>query len=422
VFLVVLAVSIAAVMAGTAFVWNRGRRLRHIRNVTLLLLGQLLTAALLLTAVNIHEQFYSSWGEVFGVNGPGGIAVVSAGPALRLLTPRSTSTVLGRAGPGALDQRLTQARKAHHGQGSLVTDITVAGKRTGYRWKARAYLPQAYFSPADAHRTFPVVEMFPGGGGGRASLFGALPLQQAFDQAIAAGTLPPLIAIAPTRNPVRIPDMQCLDNPGGFKTFTYLADDVPAALHSLLRVRRDRAGWVTLGNSSGGFCAANVAMQRPRQFATVVSLSGYFSGPLSQFPMGDPLRGRAQQLANSPLHQLASVRLPMNFIVVSARDDVDAMREIGLLVTTLAAHPTDHEVTITTPTGGHSSIPWRATLPTMLAALGRILWHSGGHVTFRPCAVPPGTGHAPAPSATSAAESAVDSPRATRAAGPPVLR
>lgn len=390
-FLIFLLGAIAVVVVATAVLWNRGRLLRRTRNAGLLIVGEVLVAALLLTAVNIHEQFYSSWSEVFGINGPGGVAIVSTGPALKTGSAGLPVTVLGQGRAGTLDARLTALRRSHHGRGSLVTDIIVPGRKTGYRWNAQVYLPQAYFSAADAHRTFPVVEMFSGGGGGPASLFGALSLQRSFDRAIAAGTLPPLIAIAPTRNPVRIPDMQCLDDPHGYRTFTYLAYDVPTALHSMLRVRHDRGGWATLGNSSGGFCAANVAMQRPEQFATVVSLSGYFSAPLSGFPLGDPLHGPAQQLANSPLHQLPTIRRTMNFVVVSARDDTDAMREIGLLQKEVATIPSAHVVTITSPTGGHSSIPWRETLPAMLSSFGRFLWHPHGQSSPQPCATVPST-------------------------------
>jgi enterochelin esterase-like enzyme len=268
----------------------------------------------------------------------------------------------------------------------MVTDIVVPGKRTGYRWPARVYLPQEYFSPAAAHRTFPVVEMIAGGGGGPLSPFHSLPLQRTFDRAIAAGTLPPLIAVAPTRNPVRIPDSQCLDDPHGFKVFTYLADDVPASLRTLLRVRRDRAGWVAMGASSGGFCAANIAMRRPEVFSTVLSLSGYFSGPLNGFPMGDPLRSARDRRVNSPLDAVRHIRQPMNFILVSALDDRPAVQELKQLVGVLRRIPDDHAVVITNPTGGHTSVPWLATLPTIIGALGHDL--RPAHPAAA-CAVPP---------------------------------
>jgi hypothetical protein len=389
IFLVVLVLVIAAVVAATAVSWNRGRVLRRSRNVGLLLLGQLLVATLLLAAVNDNEQFYTSWPEVFGVSPAGGVAVTSYGPPLAAPLPTS---VLGTGPAGTLDRHLRALRRIQRGHGSMVTDITLPGKRTGYRWPARLYLPQAYFAPAAAHRTFPVVEVFAGGGGGPASPFHAVPLQQSFDRAIAAGTLPPTIVVAPTRNRVRFPDTQCLDDPHGFETFTYLADDVPAALHTLLRVRRDRGGWVAMGNSSGGYCAANIAVRRSAQFSTVLSLSGYFSGPLTGLGLADPLPDARARRANSPLDAVAHLRGTMRFIVVSALDDRSAMREIHRLVRVLRRLPADSEVTITNPTGGHSSVPWRATLPAIIDALGNDLRQSSPVAV---CAAPP-TAHHPA--------------------------
>ncbi|MCW2569382.1 MAG: esterase [Mycobacterium sp.] len=387
--LAVLVLAIVAVVAATAVWWNRGA-LRRTRNGALLLLGQVLVATLLLAVVNDHEQFYTSWPEVFGVT-PSGIAVTSYGAPLAGPLPAS---VLGTGPAGTLDRHLRALRRLQRGRGSMVTDIVLAGRRTGYRFPARLYLPQAYFSAEAAHRTFPVVELFAGGGGGPRSPFASLPLQQAFDRAIAAGTLPPLIAVAPTRNPIRFPDSQCLDDPRGLKVFTYLADDVPAALRTLLRVRPDRGGWVAMGNSSGGYCAANVAVRRPGQFATVVSLSGYFSRPLDGFPMRDPLVGAAARRANSPLDGLLHLRLPMNVIAVSALDDRSAMREIGALVRVLRHRPADHEDIITSRTGGHSSLPWRSTLPAIIGALGNDLRRSGADPT---CAAPPTARHHPGP-------------------------
>ncbi|HEY0487779.1 MAG TPA: alpha/beta hydrolase-fold protein [Mycobacteriales bacterium] len=380
-FLVVLTVAIVVVAVVIAGTWNRGSVLRRTRNGTLLVVGQVLTAALLLGAVNVHEQFYNTWDEVFGVSGPSGVAVVANGPAVAAAALPPPTTVLGTGRPGTLDAPLSALRRAHHGFGSLVSDITIPGAKTGYRWRARAYLPAAYFARAYAHRTFPVVEMFSGGGGGPSSIFGSMPLQQALDGAIAAGTLPPLIAVSPTRNPVRVPDSQCLDDPHGFKVFTYVADDVPAALKTLLRVRQDRGGWVTMGNSSGGFCAADVALQRPQQFATVVSLSGYFSAPLGKFPMGDPLPDQAARLLNTPVDRVRHVTQPVSFILVSARDDKPSMRDLRTLLAVLKNIPADHAVAITTPTGGHSSKPWRETLPTIIDTLGQDLWRSTPAVT-----------------------------------------
>jgi hypothetical protein len=79
---------------------------------------------------------------------------------------------------------------------------------------------------------------------------------------------------------------------------------------------------------------------------------------------------------NRPLDAVRRSQQPFNFVMVSARDDHSSMVEIKQLVAVLRTKPADHYVEITTATGGHTSIPWRATLDTFLASLGRGLWQT----------------------------------------------
>jgi enterochelin esterase-like enzyme len=382
--------------AVAAVVWHRGTRFRRTRNMVLLVVGQLLMTVFLLDVVNAHEHFYTTWGDLLGLSGPGAVSVVSSGPGLGVPTPAPVAGLLGRGHAGALDRTLTALRQTHRGHGSLVTDIPLVGPRTGYRWKARVYLPAAYFSPAYAHRTFPVLEAFPGSGSGPGASFGSVPLQQSLDRAIAIGTVPPLIAVSPSRNPSRLRDQQCLDDPHGWRMFTYLARDVPTAMEHLFRARHDRGGWVTMGFSSGGYCAANLAVRRPDQYSATVSMSGYFSGPINRFPMVDPTP--QERRVNSPLDAVRAVHRPLSFVFVSARDDLDAMRELTAFAAVVRSIRGDHATTITTATGGHSAIAWRGTLPAVLVTLGADLYRTGLPTRARPaarCAVPP----PPAPSA-----------------------
>jgi enterochelin esterase-like enzyme len=390
-FLVALGVALAGVSAVTAFAWTRGRRLRRTRNAVLLGLGQLLTAALLLSLVNVHEQFYPTWSDLLGITGDGGLVVAASGAAPTVTPGRSPGSALGTGPAGTLDRALAAARARRHGGGSLVTELTVPGPRAGYGGRLRVYLPALYFSHVTAHRTFPVLELFGGSGANPGSPFRAVPLQSSLDQAIATGELPPLIAVAPSRNPVRLPDTQCLDDPHGHRVLTYLARDIPAVVPTLFRARRDRGGWATMGFSSGGYCAANVALRRPEQYATVVSMSGYFSGAIDRFPMSDPSATPAERLRNNPLDAVRRVRQPMSFVLVSARDDTSAMRELGRFAAAVGTVPGDRQVTIVTASGGHTAMAWHGAMPAVLVALGEDLWaHPVGTAPASVCAPRPG--------------------------------
>jgi enterochelin esterase-like enzyme len=344
--MVLLATAITGLAAATASRRRHGGRPARGRDAALLVLGQVLLAALVVApapppSARASRPDIHLWAarRVAGTH------------------PATAHPVLGTGRPGSLDAALAALRRSRHLTGSVVTDITVPGRRTGYRWPARVYLPAQYFSATDARRTFPVVELIAGSHSRPGSIFGSIPLQKSFDTAIARHTLPPVIGIAPTRNPVPMPDRQCIDEPHGHAVATYLGVDVPRSVPHLLRARTDRAGWATMGTSSGGYCAADLALRNPTRFSTVVSLSGY----------------PAERLANTPIHQVRKVTQPMSFVLVSARDDTEEYRELMRFAAVVRTLPSDGVITIVTPSGGHSSAAWRPVMSQILGGLGRCL-------------------------------------------------
>ncbi|HEV7754775.1 MAG TPA: alpha/beta hydrolase-fold protein [Mycobacteriales bacterium] len=362
--MVLLATAITGLAAATASRRRHGGRPARGRDAALLVLGQVLLAALVVApapppSARASRPDIHLWAarRVAGTH------------------PATAHPVLGTGGPGSLDAALAALRRSRHLTGSVVTDITVPGRRTGYRWPARVYLPAQYFSATDARRTFPVVELIAGSHSRPGSIFGSIPLQKSFDTAIARHTLPPVIGIAPTRNPVPMPDRQCIDEPHGHAVATYLGVDVPRSVPHLLRARTDRAGWATMGTSSGGYCAADLALRNPTRFSTVVSLSGYFSGPIDNVRQGmvDPSPTPAERLANTPIHQVRKVTQPMSFVLVSARDDTEEYRELMRFAAVVRTLPSDGVSTIVTPSGGHSSAAWRPVMSQILGGLGRCL-------------------------------------------------
>ena len=80
-----------------------------------------------------------------------------------------------------------------------------------------------------------------------------------------------------------------------------------AAVTAQFRVRTDRAGWAILGTSTGGFCAANLAMRHPDRYAAAASLSGYFTA-ITDRTTGDLYRGDQKlRNENSPLWRLKNL-------------------------------------------------------------------------------------------------------------------
>ena len=139
---------------------------------------------------------------------------------------------------------------------------------------AFVWLPPQYYQPAWAHRVFPAAEVLTGYPGNDLSLVNRMNYPQVVQQQVAAGHARPmvLVMLRPTVVPPR--DTECTDVPAGPQVETFLAQDVPVAIRDALRVRP--VGWGAIGDSTGGYCAAKIAMMHSDVFSAAVALSGYY--------------------------------------------------------------------------------------------------------------------------------------------------
>src|SRR5438445_13669382 len=95
------------------------------------------------------------------------------------------------------------------------------------------------------------------------------------DNEMQRGSTVPFIAVIPTSN-IRNPrDTECVNVSGGAQVDTYLASDVRSTIDSDFRADSNGKQWGVMGFSTGGYCAANLAMRHPTEFRVAVSLSGY---------------------------------------------------------------------------------------------------------------------------------------------------
>ncbi|MCW2904654.1 MAG: esterase [Streptosporangiaceae bacterium] len=120
-----------------------------------------------------------------------------------------------------------------------------------------------------------------------------------------------------------------------------------------------------MGYSTGGFCAAKLALQYPRLYGAAVSLSGYFA-PTS------PLLTRSPQLGqqDSPL-VLIRHKHPVALLLAASRQDPGTVNQIQAMAA--AAQPPTRLFTYIVPKGGHNTQVWSAMLPTAYQWLTRQL-------------------------------------------------
>ncbi len=135
------------------------------------------------------------------------------------------------------------------------------------------------------------------------------------------------------------------------------------------------ASWATLGYSTGGFCAANLALRHADRYAAAASLSGYFTA--AQDP-GTARLYRHNTTAlhhNSPTWLLAHVHLtgPPLFAMASGGDLYAVHQQRALLRAAHVGNPGFPLTGTLLPSGGHNYGTWRRALPAALDWLGAYL-------------------------------------------------
>ncbi|UIJ35875.1 esterase family protein [Allobranchiibius sp. GilTou73] len=256
-------VTVGAVMGGPR--WGP-RWVGVVQRTVLVLSAQVVALVMVGLAVNDWGSFYGSWSDLFG--GSTGVVTTAAGG--------HSAWDESHAGGGAPALQPTHWSDAkQYAQKGELGAVELAGRRSGQRARALIYLPPQYFDAADSSARFPVVEVFPGYPGEVQQLVTRLGFPSALLDGIRAHRLRPMILVMLNPSLVLPRDTECTNVPGGPQVVTFLTQDVPADLHANLRVTS--GGWGVMGQSTGGYCAAKLAMMAPHQFVTAVSLSGYYN-------------------------------------------------------------------------------------------------------------------------------------------------
>jgi enterochelin esterase-like enzyme len=252
---------------------------------------------------------------------------------------------------------------------SSIQDLVVSGR------VVIVYVPGIYAE--DPSIRLPVLYLLHGSPGDPQEWLTGIQLQGVLDQMIAAGSIPPLLAVMPDGNGINSEDTEWGNTAAHGAIETWLVDQVIPAVDSRFRTLGVAYRGIA-GLSSGGFGALNIAFQHPGDFTWAASYSGYFVARPHFF---------ASAQANSPLDTAATVpaaeRMPL-YIGVGAQD-YEYTAGTARFVATLR-HLGWPSVYAQTVPGGHGYEAWRTQLVQSLLWLDR-LWGSEPWA-----AAPPGSG------------------------------
>ncbi len=315
------AVAVAGTAVLLAVLWDRVGPLSRAGIAAGSVLSVAMTAGLQL---NRMTEAYPSWDALTGVQAAG--ASEPRSPAVAAITP-----LPAKAG------------------GSTVLSVRVAGTASGLTLPMYVYLPPGY--DRDTRERFPVLEAAHGYPGSPRTWFRRLDAQSYLDREIAAGRMAPTVVLFPYQTPKQLLDTECTNLANGPQAETFLTEDVPAYARAYLRVRTDRAGWGLIGYSAGGYCATNLLLRHPGQYAAAASLSGFDQPGIK---VGDG----SENTTNNDSWRLTHLPQPAVALYLAWAADDTPTRRASLRLARLARAP----LAVTTAVlahGGHSDAAWQ---------------------------------------------------------------
>ncbi|KND28825.1 MULTISPECIES: alpha/beta hydrolase [Streptomyces] len=363
--LVLAVLSAVLLFAGTVWLWPRlarhGWRAVGGRIAVLLATQVALFASVGLVA-NQAFGFYASWADLLGRESGQGVVVdhdgADTGGPLRVVDT----------------QPLNGAGGARPQVGGQIQKVEIVGRTTRIATPAYVYLPPEYFQARYRTRTFPAAVVLTGYPGTAEALVKGLHYPRTARGLAREGTAQPMILIMlrPTVAPPR--DTECVDVPGGPRTESFFARDLPDAVGHHYRVGRRPGSWGIVGDSTGGYCALKLAMHHPRVYAAGAGLSPYYKAP-SDPTTGDLFQGDKTSRNEADLFwYLAHRPAPdTSLLVTSSKQGETNYKDTLKFIETVEEKQPTRISSIILDSGGHNFNTWRREIPATLQWLsGRL--------------------------------------------------
>ncbi|MEV0487949.1 alpha/beta hydrolase-fold protein [Streptomyces sp. NPDC050508] len=357
----VLAFACAVLLfVGTVWLWPRLAR-RNWRAVSgrvgLLLATQLVLFASVGLGANQAFGFYASWADLFGKETDQGVVVdhtslQGAGGPLRVVGTRQVDAPGGASRPSTVGQ---------------VQQVEIVGRTTHIASPAYVYLPPEYFQPQYRTRTFPATVVLTGYPGTAKALVDKLNYPRTALQLAKDGRMQPMILVMlrPTVAPPR--DTECVDVPGGPRTESFFAKDLPDAVLAHYRVGKKPGSWGIIGDSTGGYCALKLAMHHPGVYAAGAGLSPYYKAPVDP-TTGDLFQGDGTLRNEANLWWYLKHRPApdTSLLVSSSKVGEHNYKDTLKFIDHVRANNFTHISSIILDSGGHNFNTWRREIPPTL--------------------------------------------------------
>jgi len=303
--------------------------------------------------INRSGEFYSSWSDLFGAQGqyqkialsPSALSQISAKEILSADHAKGGSLIF---------------RKVIKGASSGISNVVyvVASPKVAKSLESSAH---------SIGNSYQVVELFPGTPGVPQTWIGTLDGITTMEDLENSGKIPPTIAVIPAINVQPGHDTECLDFAFGAHVESWVTRDMKTFMQTFMGI--DNRLWSSFGYSTGGWCAAEVAVLHQDQYSQGVSLAGYFKPLLS---VG--LSKREKNYLNSKYDLISHLKHgPRNtklMIIASLKDRLANSSAQKFMQSANALIPIKY---IPIPAGGHNIKVWKPFIAS------GFLWISGAN-------------------------------------------
>ena len=304
-------------------------------------------------SINRSGEFYSSWSDLFGAQGqyqkialsPSALSQISAKEILSADHTKGGSLIF---------------RKVIKGASSGISNVVyvVASPKVAKSLESSAH---------SIGNSYQVVELFPGTPGVPQTWIGTLDGITTMENLENSGKIPPTIAVIPAINVQPGHDTECLDFTFGAHVESWVTRDMKTFMQTFMGI--DNRLWSSFGYSTGGWCAAEVAVLHQDQYSQGVSLAGYFKPLLS---IGLSKREKSYLTSKYDLisHLKRGPRNTKMMIIASVKDRFANSAAQKFMQSANSLIPIKY---IPIPAGGHNIKVWKPFIAS------GFLWISGAN-------------------------------------------
>jgi enterochelin esterase-like enzyme len=330
---------------------------------------------------NDYGQFYTSWSEIFGLSSTtpltspthhfGAPSVVSAAEPKVAAGPHYGGDPQVPAQAASWKTTSWSAQNQWVQRGAIVS-TKVAGGTTGLSENVLVYLPPAYFRTGTAARALPLLEILTGYPGTASHLVSNLKYPDRLLADIQDGSARDMVLVMLQPSPTFPWDTECSNVPGGPQALAFLSTDVPAVISKQFELQP--TGYGAIGDSTGGYCAAKLAVLNPSRFTAGAMLSGYYAPATDRTTQG--IFATASMRNQNNLVWLMNHRpVPkVALLICTSRSEggSDGYAVNQQLLAAVKAPMSADELVL--PSGGHNFAAWGREIPYALVWLSAHLY------------------------------------------------